>query len=370
MKVLIYTNFFVPSLSGVSIYAYKLATYFSKSYNKVIVLCPKFRNYNPEYDKNLPFTVKRYFRSRGVKFNVLTGILTFLYAYIRFKPNKIVVVEGQSQLVCGILRLFFKFSYYLMVHGNQELLLNKNIKSIIMKTFFKKANRIIAVCNYYKDKLILAGINHYKIEVIPCAVDSVFISSPSNQYKKKEYLLHSNEKVLLTVSRLYPEKGLDNVIRTLPDLIRVFPNIKYLIVGEGEYKYELIKLVKQLNLLDYVLFKDTVSNDNLIPIYDMADIFILPSRGTEGMPLCLLEAGARSKAIIAGKVGGIPEFIIDGVSGLLVDSDNPDQIKEAIKKLLFDSNLRDKLGKNIKEKIQSEYIWEKISKDFLRVLTN
>jgi len=153
------------------------------------------------------------------------------------------------------------------------------------------------------------------------------------------------------ISELHKVKGLDILLRAWRDFIQG-KQAKLMIIGEGEERKNLEKLVSDLKISDSVIFRGFV--DNARTQLSTFDIFVLPSR-SEAMPYALLEAGFAGLPVIATKVGGIPEIIENEKNGLLIEKENPKQIIEALNKLYENKNLRDTLGTNLKQTISTKF---------------
>jgi phosphatidylinositol alpha-1,6-mannosyltransferase len=156
------------------------------------------------------------------------------------------------------------------------------------------------------------------------------------------------KRVLLTVSRLYARKGMDRVIESLPDVQRQFPDLVYLIVGEGSYRPVLEQLVADHDLGRYVIFAGAVPDYELTEHYSLGDVFIMANREmpdgeTEGFGLVFLEANACGLPVIAGRAGGSVDAVTDRVNGLVVDGDDVPAIGEAIVRMFADDALRESL---------------------------
>lgn len=155
--------------------------------------------------------------------------------------------------------------------------------------------------------------------------------------------LKPNSFVITTVAVLREPKGIQFMIKALPEIIRHEPNLTYLVVGDGIYDSELKNLVNELGLQERVIF--TGYRTDIPDILAVSDLFVLPSLG-DALPTVLIEALAAEKPIIATRVGGIPEIINDGINGLLVTPADPESLTKACLKYLRDVEF----SRNIKAK--------------------
>jgi phosphatidylinositol alpha-1,6-mannosyltransferase len=170
---------------------------------------------------------------------------------------------------------------------------------------------------------------------------------PKSEQLAARYRL-AGRRVLLTVSRLYARKGVDRVIESLPMVLRRFPDLVYLIVGEGTYRPTLENLVARYGLGDNVVFAGAVPDYELTEHYGLGDVFVMANRvmpdgDTEGFGLVFIEANACGLPVIAGRAGGSVDAVTDQVNGLVVDGEDVAAIGAVIIRLFEDDRLRDAL---------------------------
>jgi phosphatidylinositol alpha-1,6-mannosyltransferase len=161
----------------------------------------------------------------------------------------------------------------------------------------------------------------------------------------------AGRRVLLTISRLYERKGIDRVIEALPDLVQQFPDLVYLIVGDGYYRDALDALVIKHGVGDHVVFAGSVSDAELPFHYAIGDVFIMPNRElpdgeTEGFGLVFLEANACGLPVIAGAAGGSVDAVQHRKNGIVVDGNDLRAISQAVADLLGDRSLYTQIGHN------------------------
>jgi|CXWK01.1.fsa_nt_gi glycosyltransferase involved in cell wall biosynthesis len=155
-----------------------------------------------------------------------------------------------------------------------------------------------------------------------------------------------------TISELHKNKGLDTLVRAFADLAAVHPNTTLVIIGEGEERRSLTSLIARLGLRKQVHllgFKENASR-----FLKSLDVFVLSSR-TEAFPYVILEAGLAQLPVVATRVGGIPEVIIDQNNGLLVPSGNTFATANALRILLEDSAQAAELGHNLRKTVEERF---------------
>jgi glycosyltransferase involved in cell wall biosynthesis len=218
---------------------------------------------------------------------------------------------------------------------------------LIDKLLSYRTNKIIAVSGavkeYYHKKI---GIPLAKIIYIPNAIEiNRFENIGDTKYLYDEFGLKPEDFILVCIGRLNAQKGHRYLFEAL-NLLNGRYRGKILVVGEGPLLENLKLQVANLNLKDKVIF--TGKRKDIPQILHLADGLVLPSL-YEGLPLCILEAMAAAKPVIATKAGGIEELVVNQETGFIVPAQNPEALASAIRNLM---NLADKgksMGKKGKE---------------------
>lgn len=200
----------------------------------------------------------------------------------------------------------------------------------------QNADRIWAISRYSRDRGCAAnGIERDRVDFLYCAVDgTVFQPQAKDRALVRKYQLE-NYKVLMTVARLWsgdPYKGVDVTIRALPQILRVFPDVKYLVVGRGDDQPRLAKLAEELGISDRVIFAGFVPTVELPKHYCLANAYIMPSQ--EGFGIVYLEAMACGVPVLSGDADGSADPVQDGRLGWQVPHRNPDEVAIAAIEIL------------------------------------
>jgi len=178
-------------------------------------------------------------------------------------------------------------------------------------------------------------------------------------------------RVILTVGRLEAGeayKGVDHLIASLPTLLKSFPDVQLVIVGEGSDLPRLQSLALASGVPGHVHFLPFIAHDQLPNAYDHCEIFAMPSRG-EGFGLVFIEAMARGKPVIGGAHGGTPEIIDDGVDGYVVPYGDVAQLTERLQRLLANESLRREMGAQAFAKAQRDFSFARFSSEFDVILS-
>jgi glycosyltransferase involved in cell wall biosynthesis len=195
----------------------------------------------------------------------------------------------------------------------------------------------IAVSQFSADKFIAwSKVPTDRAFILPNCVDlEQFQPQHRDERLVERYGLQSS-KVILTMGRLAAaerSKGFDEVIELMPRLLRRFPTLKYLIIGDGDDRPRLEMKIKRLGLSEKVIFAGHVSEAEKVAHYNLAHVYVMPSVG-EGFGIVLIEAAACGVPIIGSQVDGSREALLNGRLGRLVDPTQPAELLNAISAVL------------------------------------
>lgn len=205
-----------------------------------------------------------------------------------------------------------------------------------------------------------------------------------NKYTLSTFFFKPNEAILriepnsdlyfkvVFYGRLEIRKGVLEIAEAIPALVKEYPNLKFYFFGESANSPEsgvdmqtyLIKKLKKYR--KNVFFEEAFSPESLKNVLELGDIFLFPSR-FDSFGLVCCEAMSAGKAVIGSRNGGMAEIIEDGVSGLLVNPNNPSQIVEKVSLLVENPSLRLKLGQKGRERILSSLNIEKITPQQIKI---
>ncbi len=174
--------------------------------------------------------------------------------------------------------------------------------------------------------------------------------------------------LLITVARLVPHKGQDSVLHAVAVLRDEFPDLRYVMVGEGHDEQRLRNLARELGVLDRAIFAGQLSDDGLAEAYATATLYVGLSRvdreiNVEGFGISFLEAAASGVPAIAGDSGGVRSAVRDGETGIVVPPLDPAAAATAIASLLRDENRRREMGRAARRAVETHYNWDRVADD-------
>ncbi|MDD5031806.1 MAG: glycosyltransferase family 4 protein [Patescibacteria group bacterium] len=284
------------------------------------------------------------------------------------KKNKINhVLVGQILplgTVAFLLSSKMGFKYSVILHGMDfSFACRSPRKRWLAKKILKKAENIICA-NSYTGKLgeNFLGSREKIVVVNPGINDRITHNAYRITQIKEEFNL-KDKFIFLTVGRLVKRKGVDMVLKSLPEVLKAIPNLLYVILGNGPELENIKNHVSELKLEKNVLIINKADDEEKNGWLEVSDVFIMPARKIkddfEGFGIVYLEANLAGKPVIAGDSGGVRDAVIDGLNGLLVNPENKKEITAAVIKLARDKNLRKELGERGRERALKEFNWEK-----------
>jgi glycosyltransferase involved in cell wall biosynthesis len=224
----------------------------------------------------------------------------------------------------------------------------------------RRFDRVVAVSEPVKDTLLRWAGPRERIAVIFNGVDVEHFRLAAPTMKREIAL--ADHSVVGFVGRFTRDKGGALLLRAAQQVLAIHPNTTFALVGDGPSRGEWQTLARELGIADHVIFTG-VRND-MPGVYASLDVVVLPSL-VESMPMCLLEAMAAGKAVIATRVGAVPKLVIPEQTGLLLARGDQDELAAAIVRLLVNSELADRLGENGCAHVSANFSAEAMARQYI-----
>jgi len=252
-------------------------------------------------------------------------------------------------------------------HGYTRVDLKMRIYNQLDRWSLRGADHVVTVCQAFVRQLEGRGVPAERITAQHNCVNPEAAADGEEAARIRQKLgLPPGAAVLLAVGRLSPEKGHRDLLRALAELRRRWPgeDFRLVIVGEGKERGRMEAMRRQYNLEDQVHLAG--HQHDVRPYYAAADAVVIPSH-TEGSPNVLLEAMAYGRAVVATRVGGIPEIVQDGKTALLTPPGEPAAMAEALRKVLTSPEERQRLAAAARDVVQSRFTPEAYHRSLLEV---
>jgi len=238
---------------------------------------------------------------------------------------------------------------------DKNLCLKSKLTNIYRNIGIKLSSHIITPSNYLKRIVASWGYPEEKIDVVYNAIEIPRI---------KKVVKNNSKFRLITVCRMVPWKGVDKILEAVAKI----RDLEFIAIGDGEYLEYYKKLSKKLKIGDRVTFLGRLSRKETLEEIAKSDLFILNS-SYEGLPHVVIESFNCKVPVIASKVGGTPEIVVDNESGYLFEYNNVDEIVKKILKIKNNQEETKKLVNNSQNILQN-FRLEKMVKDTLNVIEN
>jgi len=231
-------------------------------------------------------------------------------------------------------------------------------------------DKIILLYSKLAERAKKLGLPEEKIWIIPNGIDIKKMFDYKRQLDaesiKRKYEITEDEKIILYVGRLVKMKRVEIVIEVIKKLLSENLKVKGLIVGDGPQRAKLEKITRPIR--HHIRFTGHLLEERF-ECYRIADLFILPSL-SEGLPTALLEAASFGLPAIATNTNGIPDIIIHGKTGFLVNKWNYEGYINFARLILMDNNLARKMGDNARRHVENNFSWDMIAKKYEALIRN
>jgi phosphatidylinositol alpha-1,6-mannosyltransferase len=358
VRTLLLTNDFPPRHGGIQLYLQALATRLPA--HELVVYAPSWPG-AAEFDAQQSFEVVRHPTSLMVP-----------TPDVARRAREIIKSTGCSTVWFGAAAPLALLGPALGVdrvvastHGHEVGWSMLPVSRQALRRIGSTADVVTFVSRYTRDRFAAAFGRYAALEYLPSGVDTqVYRPDPEGRALiRKRYGL-SDRPTVVCVSRLVPRKGQDMLIRAMPEIRRQVPDAALLIVGGGRYADRLKALAVQNDVASDVIFTGSVSWEELPAHYVAGDVFAMPCRtrgsglDVEALGIVFLEASACGLPVVAGRSGGSPEAVREGVTGYVVDGRDVKALAGRIGGLLADLDAAAAMGQAGRDWISTHWRWE------------
>jgi glycosyltransferase involved in cell wall biosynthesis len=269
-----------------------------------------------------------------LKFRTLIFSIQIIGQALLQRPNLIITTHLNFTVAAYLLKRLTGIPYWTIAHGIEAW----DIRSPLLQTALRHADRILCVSNYTRDRLLKEqNIDAEKVVLLPNTFDADrFKIATKSTHLLKQYGLTSEQPIILTVARLSQTekyKGYDRLLTALPLIRQAIPNIHYILVGKGDDLPRIREVISQLQIQDNVTLTGFVPDEELANYYNLCDVFAMPSK-KEGFGIVYLEALACGKPVLGGNQDGAIDALCHGEIGALVNPDNVEEIAQTLIQIL------------------------------------
>ena len=372
------TTDFPPQLGGISNYLFHVYRQFDL--RQMTLIAPQHAEAE-RFDSTQDYTPARF--EAGWNVPGIRGVwqVSRMYAL----AEKLVQRNPGMVLHCGHvnaalsarkLKRRYGTPYLLWTHALE--IMDEWLRSRILPALLD-ARLILTNSEFTRDFLLSTGVAEARIVKIRPGADPSHFRPGLECRALAERLGVWGRPTLLTVARIVKAnryKGHDVVLRALAKVVRAVPDVAYVIAGEGDDLDYLERVAREYGVRENVVFAGRVPDEELPLLYNACDVFVMCSRAdqtrrgilAEGFGLSLIEASACGKPVIAGKSGGVPDAVQDGVTGLLVNPVDVEAVAAAMVKVLREPEVASIMGENGRAWVEREMNWTRAAQEFEQAL--
>ncbi len=368
MRLLIITQDFPPRIGGIENYTRQVSLRLAASHDTTVV-APLVRG-SAAVDAMLPFRVVRV----PVPPNALPLALRPVLNHLLKRGQFDATLHSQWQTARFALQARERGHIgrvFIAAHGRELLIRPDPALARVTRAYenrrrhsLAEADLVFAVSRYTAEIACRQGARQERVVVVPNGVDPTHLASSTGSMLR-DRLGAKQGPVLLTVCRLVPRKGVDLVLRSLPELLRSFPDLVYVVVGDGPERRRLQTLAAGLGVARSVRWEGRIAHAEIRHYFAACDLFVLAPRNlepdVEGFGLVYLEAAAAGKPVVASDAGGIADAVVNGETGLLVPEGSGAHLSGAIINLLSNPEWGARLAAGGKTRVLNRMTWDVIA---------
>jgi glycosyltransferase involved in cell wall biosynthesis len=322
----------------------------------------------------LPTLKKNKLFSLLVPFFIMAEFFALLGLIKKIKPNVIhahwIIPQG---FIAALDKKITGVPYIITTHGGDIYGMQGKFATALKRYALHNAAHVTVVSKDIQQTIKHKFGEDIHTDIVPMGVDSsLFNPDKKNNQLKEKYGITG--PFLLFVGRLTEKKGVEYLIKAMPEIVKKYQNAKLLVVGTGELKQNLLQLTRELKVADNIILNGAVPNSELPGYFATADIFIGPSitavgGDTEGFGLTFVEAGMSGCFVIGTDIGGIGDIIEHGKTGFLVKEKDPEQLAETITMVLEKRDELAHMKDDTRLNLCRRFDWPAIAQKYKKILS-
>lgn len=357
VRVLVITPDFPPRPGGIQEVAHKLVSHLVNTTTQVLTLDAAG---SQTWDAAYGHRVHRVPIGRDHRRAILRLNAAAVISARRFRPDVVLAMHIVTGPAAATIRRTHRVPVVTYVHAKEV-----PARPRLARFTLRNSDRIVAVSRYTSALAERAGADMSRVSVIPPGVDW-------RELPQRERLATPS---IVTIARLENEyKGHDVMVRALPLVRARLPSAQWVVVGDGSRRRQIEQMAVAHGVANAIQLTGSVSDETRDQWLDRAHVFAMPSRlpanggAGEGFGIVYLEAGVHGLPVVAGRVGGALDAVVDGATGLLVDPTDHVQVANAISALLIDHARATRMGAAGSERARA-FAWPAIAGRVQSLLT-
>lgn len=311
---------------------------------------------------NYPILRRKYFNFKGI-IDYVSSYIKHAKKLVKYaEDNHIDIIHNNTTAVLEGIYIKRKLGIPLIWHVHEIIVKPKFISDFINMLMGRYADKVITVSNAVLSHVKKSSfISDDQIKVIYNGVDSDFykeLSQSDKQRIRERFEIPSNAKVVGMIGRVNAWKGQKDLLISAESLLAKYPELYIILVGgvfagEEWRMNELKEQIKSSNYSERIILKDF--QKDTVSVYNLLDIFVLPSTNPDPLPTVVLEAMATAKPVVGYAHGGVCEMVKDGYNGLLAEVRNPENLSQKIDILLKDDSLKKEMSMHSRQRLVKQF---------------
>lgn len=366
MRILIPTADYPPIEGGISTVTLRLSRQLAALGHDVTVVAPRFPG-QEAFDAAEPARVVR-FRGYALGWFRLLPMLCAALPLAARSDLVLAINVAYGGLIGLVARVLFRVPYIAFAYAYEFLKFRRTPGvAWLLRRVYANARRAVAISEFTRGNLVAFGVRPDRVATVLPGADPAPECAPERLAEIRHRYVLDDHRVILAVGRLIPRKGHLTLVRAMPRILERFPDTVLVIVGQGPCLFEITQKAVALGVRNQVLMPGPLPDDDVAALYHACDVFALPTGAdihgqVEGFGLVFAEAHARGKPVVAGRSGGVPEAVLEGETGLLVEPGDPGAVADAVSRLFDDSALAARLGANGRKRVEAELNWAEFTR--------
>lgn len=357
-KILIITPYYEPVKGGITTFARMIKKEFLEMKNSVLVITQR----GHQKDKVISIERKK--------------IIFIFKSYLSIRKYKPDIIQCFSQWQILSPAILYKLTHpkvKVVFTYNTEILENVgSLKRKALSWLVSRCDAVTFVSQYLMNEIERKIDIRTKKKVIydGCSPNPHYSNNDIIEFKNNFKIDVDNTPIISTIAvfayKLKVE-GLKRLIKAFKGVVDKYPKARLIIVGDGQYKNELVSLINNLDLSDNIIITGYMNNV-FIPL-TISDIYAHITLQEAGVAITILEAWALEKPVIVSNIGGIPEVVTNNVDGIVIEP-IPIKISNSIINLYEDKEKMNRYGKEGRKNLEREYSWNEIAHKFINLYSS
>ena len=375
VKILLLSIEFPPGPGGMGYYAYQIANYLAHQ-NWPVRVCAVQTHVSPDeirrFNAAQSFPILTFPRLGSFWREAADRLQKTLREMRKNRPD-LILANGYQAVWLGAMVSMLTGVPLATTGLGSEFVIRSQLDHLLTRWAYARARLVIFISHFTESLAEANGFHIRRSRIIPPGADESLYQPGLSTHALRAHLRLDEKRVILTVGRLSERKAQDIVIRALPEVIKIFPQVVYVVAGLPDRRGDLEVLARNLGVFDHICFAGVVPQAELPFYYNLAELFVLTSRlvrkgEVEGFGIAAVEAALCGLPSVVTEGTGLVEAVRPGETAFVVPQEDPQAVAEALIRLLADEELRQRMGQSARRYAMEEASWERRLQAWVKAL--